>query len=300
MQASSETKMSWGERIAGGLIYLVIGLIIMTIFKPWGKVVLEQQFKGLIDQRWISNVDLVARFALIILLLAAYLFSRRSERLEKYAKLFLALLIMMIAMSIDLYSGRVQFYFLHLTDATPQGFAVIKAIEGVLVTGIIILLTWASGDTLGSIYLQKGNLKKGLIIGVIAFFAAAALSIPMGALFGIKDITAAKIWAWLPWILLFVITNAFMEELLLRGLVLRKLEPFTGKWLAVILAAIVFISPHLTVDYTQSMLIFGLTLIPLSIAWGWIMVSTDAIWGSFLFHAGMDIPIILGIFSQMK
>lgn len=297
---TSESKMNWGERIAGGLIYLVIGLFIMSVFKPWGKIILEQHWKGIVDAKWISNVDLVARFGMIIVLLAAYMFSRRTVKLEKYAKLFLVLLIIMIAMSIDLYSGRVQFYFLHFTDSTPSGFAIMKAIEGVLVSGIIILLTWASGDTLGSIYLQKGNLKRGLIIGIIAFVAAAALSIPMGSLFGIQDVTAAKIWAWLPWILLFVITNAFMEELLLRGLVLRKLEPFTGKWIAVILAAIVFISPHLTVDYTQSMLIFGLTLIPLALAWGWIMVSTDAIWGSFLFHAGMDIPIILGIFSQMK
>lgn len=37
--------------------------------------------------------------------------------------------------------------------------------------------------------------------------------------------------------------------------------------------------------------------LPLAVAWGYIMQKTDAVWASILFHAGMDIPIILGLFS---
>lgn len=289
MQASANVKPNLFGRITAGLIYLVIGLVIIIFFKPWGTPVIAS-----------TSLEVFGRLALIALLLAAALLAKRSKKLEKFWQLLFALMIMILAISLDLFSGKLLFTIPGFNDSTPSGFALIKLVEGILVPGIIILLTWASGDTLGSIYLQKGNLKRGLIVGAITFLAAAALAIPMGFLFGIKDVTPAKIWAWLPWILIFVISNAFMEELLFRGLFLRKLEPFMGKWLANILVAIVFISPHLTVSYTISLSIFGLVLIPLALAWGFIMQHTDAIWGSFLFHAGMDIPIILGIFSQMK
>jgi membrane protease YdiL (CAAX protease family) len=33
--------------------------------------------------------------------------------------------------------------------------------------------------------------------------------------------------------------------------------------------------------------------------WGYITQKTDGLWGSILFHAGMDIPIFLGIFSNL-
>jgi membrane protease YdiL (CAAX protease family) len=42
----------------------------------------------------------------------------------------------------------------------------------------------------------------------------------------------AKLISLAPWIALFVLSNAFMEELLFRGLVLGRYEPLIGKWLA--------------------------------------------------------------------
>jgi len=46
-------------------------------------------------------------------------------------------------------------------------------------------------------------------------------------------------------------------------------------------------------------LIFLAVLVPLALAWGYLMQKTDSIWASILFHAGMDIPIMLGIFSNL-
>ena len=37
----------------------------------------------------------------------------------------------------------------------------------------VIVITRLSGNNLGSIYIQKGNLKQGLIIGSVAFLIAA-------------------------------------------------------------------------------------------------------------------------------
>jgi membrane protease YdiL (CAAX protease family) len=37
----------------------------------------------------------------------------------------------------------------------------------------------------------------------------------------------------------------------------------------------------------------------LGLAWGYIMQKTDNAWGSILFHAGADILVFLGVFSNM-
>ncbi len=89
-----------------------------------------------------------------------------------------------------------------------------------------------------------------------------------------------------------------MEEVLFRGLFLRKLEPFYGKVISNLLVAFVFTVLHRAATYTADQYLFLAILFPLALAWGYIMQKTDAVWGSILFHAGMDIPIILGIFSN--
>jgi len=90
-----------------------------------------------------------------------------------------------------------------------------------------------------------------------------------------------------------------MEEILFRGLFLRKLEPFFGRFLSNLLIAFVFTVLHRAASYTVDQMAFLAILFPLALAWGYVMQKTDSVWGSILFHAGMDIPIILGIFSNL-
>ena len=108
-----------------------------------------------------------------------------------------------------------------------------------------------------------------------------------------------RIIPWLPWILIFVLANGAMEEVLFRGLFLGRLEPFFGRFGANIMVAVVFTLIHGAVTYTVDNYFFLAVLFPLALAWGYIMQRTDSIWGSILFHAGMDIPIILGVFSNL-
>jgi membrane protease YdiL (CAAX protease family) len=56
---------------------------------------------------------------------------------------------------------------------------------------------------------------------------------------------------------------------------------------------------HEGASYTSQEYIFLAVLVPLALAWGYIMQKTDSVWGSILFHAGMDIPIFLGIFANL-
>ena len=120
-----------------------------------------------------------------------------------------------------------------------------------------------------------------------------------GLLFKAGNLTFAQVVPWLPWILIFVLANAAQEEILFRGLFLRKLEPFYGKFLANLLIMLVFTLLHNGVTYTYNQYIFLAVVVPLALVWGYITQKTNAVWSSILFHAGTDIPIFLGIFANM-
>ena len=114
-----------------------------------------------------------------------------------------------------------------------------------------------------------------------------------------EDITYEKLLSLMPIVVAFVLLNGFKEELLNRGIFLKKFEPFLGARPSNILTAFVFAVTHVGVDYTPVLLVFlGITFL-LGLAWGYVMQKTDSIIGSALFHGAMDITIILGIFSYL-
>jgi membrane protease YdiL (CAAX protease family) len=278
----------WLERVVLALLFLGIGGAIMTIFKPWGK----QYFTPVDNYLW--------RIGLSIFLMVLSWLVHRSARLKKYWQIFFALFILSVALSLDWVFGSFLFDSLHVNDSTPAGWALPKLNDCCVIVSTVILFTLLSGNRLGSIYLQKGRLKLGLIIGGIAFLVAAAGSIPMAALlFNGKGLTLSRVLPWTSWVLIAVLANGALEEILFRGLFLRKLEPFFGKILSNFLIALVFTVLHKGASYTSQEYIFLAVLVPLALAWGYVMQKTEGVWGSILFHAGMDIPIFLGIFANL-
>ena len=274
------------ERIVLALVFTAIGSLIMVVFSPW---------KPLLDR----SADYLGRIGLIVLLLIVMLEVRKSSHLKKYWSILFGLFTMAVAVSLDWIFGIYLIEYLGIKDNVPAGWALPKLNECIVVVTVIVLFTKMSGSNLGSIYIQKGKLKLGLIIGLIAFSLAAVGSIPMASLFNAQDLSYARILSWTPWLLIYVLANATMEELLFRGLFLRKLEPFFGKIFSNFIIAFVFTALHGAANYTVDNYLFLLILFPLALAWGYIMQKTDSIWGSILFHAGMDIPIMLGIFSNL-
>ena len=65
-----------------------------------------------------------------------------------------------------------------------------------------------------------------------------------------------------------------------------------------ILVAFVFTSLHSFANYTE-MTIFIAVVTLLAILWGYIMQKTNSALASIFFHAGMDISIMLGMFSNL-
>jgi membrane protease YdiL (CAAX protease family) len=294
MKANRLSKQEWGERIILALVFVAVGSLIYLVFSPMRPIFTKDPGQtGKI-------IDYLGRWGLIFILLPAVLLARRSLRFQKYTPVLVGLVIMAVAVSLDRIISIYLIDYVGVLDTTPAGWATQKLNEAVIVVFVVIALTLLSGGSLGSIYIQKGNLKLGLSIGLVTF-ALAALGSPWMAstLFKGQNLTIVRVLPWVPWLLIFVLANAAQEELLFRGLFLRKLQPFFGKFLSNLLIVFVFTMLHQGANYTSSDLGFLAVLFPLALAWGYVMQKTDSIWASILFHAGMDIPVILGIFSNL-
>ena len=271
-------------RVGFALLFSFIASLIIVVFS---------QYRPMLSG-W---ADLLGRIGLMLILLIAALLVRRSNAHHCWHLIF-GLFIMACAVSLDWWTSRFILDSLGGYPDSPVGWALEKLKTVAIVAIAVISLTRFSGNSLGSIYLQRGDLKRGLAIGLIAFGVAAAGSIPMSQLmFTGENVSMADLLAWAPWILIAVLANAANEELLFRGLFLRKLEPFYAKFLSNGLVALVFTSLHLGVTYTRDQIFFLAIVIPLALAWGYIMQKTDSVLGSILFHAGTDIPIFLALFS---
>lgn len=287
MQAGLRLPISWRERLVVAGIFAILGFTIIHVFSPYRPTLTGAN-------------DTIGRIALSALLFALALWSRTTERFSRYSALLFALFTMLVAVSLDFFIASFLLNTLLIHPTSPALMAMYKLNDGIIVVLVVMSFTRLWGDSQGSIYLQKGNLKLGLLIGLVTFLVAAALAVPLANLnFKGRDLTLERILPWLPWLLIFVFANAFNEELLYRGLFFRKLEPFLGKFPSNLLVAVVFTLLHLGVTYSSDQYAFLAVVFPLALLWGYIMQKTDAVWASVLFHAGMDLSIVLGMFSNL-
>jgi len=103
----------------------------------------------------------------------------------------------------------------------------------------------------------------------------------------------------LPWILAFVFLNGIREEILFRGLFLKKYNTFIGADISNVLQAIIFSLAHLSVPFNLFVFIYLILTFFLGLAFGAVIQKTDSLVGAILFHAGADIPVIIAVFSLL-
>jgi membrane protease YdiL (CAAX protease family) len=268
-------------------LFVIIGLLLFFVFSHFRPV-------------FPKNIDIPARIALILALLVSSLLLRRSERLNKYWPVLFAFFTASLAQALDYYFSGWTLSLLGLDVKSPAGIAMDKLESTFSIVVPIIVLTKLSGNSMSSIYLQKGNLRQGLIIGLTVFVVVAAVSIPWAKWqYQAGDLSLQRVVPWIPWILLFVLANGFNEELLFRGLFLKKLEPLLGAFPANLCMAIPFVALHYGVDYTQNIFLIMALLLPLGLALGYVMQKTNSIIGSWLIHASVDIAVVLALFSNL-
>lgn len=270
------------------LVLLFLGMCVFVVFSHMRPV-------------FSRNTDIIGRILAAAVLLGFSLWALRSKHFKMYWPVLFAFFISLLAISVDYYLPSSQWLlsFLRIPIQTPTGLALDKLDSSIIIIGSIILLTKISGEKLSSVYLDKGNIRKSLSIGIVAFVISVLGSVFVAGLFGAQNLGLARIIPWIPWILIFIFGNALNEELLFRGLFLKKMEPLVGRFVSNLVIAIPFVLHHTGVTYTNDALIFLAYLLPLSLVWGYITQKTDSLWGAVLFHAGTDIPVVLVIFSRL-
>lgn len=239
-----------------------------------------------------------AGLPILFVLLAA--FSRRNKRLSKYFQVILAFSTLSLISFLDysLYLNQASFYW--LSSSRMDLYVYFKLISTALVDVPIIVLTKASANNPASIYLTRGNLRKGLAVGLASFTFFLLTAIPASTLlYGGRNLTFERMATWMPWILPFIFANGLKEELEFRGLFLRKYEVLLSPSLSNILQAIIFTLPHLGETYSPVLPVFLVAVFLLGLAFGAAAQKTNSLLGSILFHAGSDIPVILGILSNI-
>lgn len=265
-----------------------LGLVIFVVFSH-----IRPVFDG--------AVDLIGRLCLLAGLFFGSLTFGRHERWQPYRRVLWAGFTAAAATALDYYLPTIHWLLacLNVRLQTPLGIALDKLDSSIIIVLTILLFNRLSGRDHHDLYLQKGNLRRGLAVGISAFLVCAAGSIFVATAFGAVNLSIGRIIPWIPWILVFILANAFNEELLFRGLFLGNLSGPSGKLCANLAVSIPFVLHHTGVTYTNDSLLFLAYLLPLSLVWGYLMQDTKSLLASVLFHAGTDIPVILVIFSRM-
>ncbi len=191
-----------------------------------------------------------------------------------------------------------------------QRLAVDKVAQALVVVPTLIAVTLIFDRNLGAVFIRKGNLRWGLQFGLSAFGVCAAIFAVVavwqsggpqaGGLFA-SGVPLSTLAAALPWILVFVFTNSFMEELWFRGIFLGKLRPVLGAAPAVVATALVFASPHFMAVYVSDVqrAVFAAVVFALGLLNGWLMLRSDSIWGSVLVHAGYDLFVVIPLLAEL-
>ena len=248
----------------------------------------------------------VLAFSALLLVLAAL--ARRHDRLRKYWEIPFAFFVFTLAGFFgDGSISPLQHWFVKdvLRESTSTNDPLASSVSGMvwaqvfgtlLLVAPIVLLTKAAGSDLRSIFISRPAGWWGLAIAgacflVIYVLAARGRTEAFFPTHGV--VTAARLFAWTPALVVLVLLNGLREELWFRGLFLNKYGRFLGPFASNLLAAVIFTSFHVQVQYTASVVIFLAYALINGLILGWLMQRTKSILPPMIFHAGTDIPIFV-------
>jgi len=288
---SSLDRLAVSKKLGYFILFLLAGL---TFIFP--------RFFLDIEATTILGFVLYSTLAGIYIGLALYL--RKREPMGKFWRVAYALAIFTIAMSLANEVGRALGELILPPSNAMSALTFYWFLMTLLPAAAIMLLTRISGDDLGSLYLKRGNLRNGLLIGLGAFLAISVVSFsPLGinAITHDPTLTFGDILTWIPWILISVLCNGFREEILFRGLFLKKFDAVVGKRMSNILQALLFALPHFGGTITQFYGNVGVILATfiIGLAMGYLTRKMDSLLAPTLVHAGLDVITWLRIFATL-
>lgn len=275
---------NWIQRLGLFILFLVCEVVIYILGSNYFDV-------------FATNKNTTFNLITCAVFLIAALWFKRTERLNQYWRVTFAFFVASVAYPI---TGLTMGWLLDsfsIVPSTTQGLALGKVVEVLMIVVPILVLTKLSGADMVSIYLKRGDLRLGLGIGGLVFvnFATSAL-----IFFAMRFTSMELLGSAIVWGLVFSFANGFMEELWLRGILLRQFQPFIGVHGSVWLTAIIFALMHGMAYYFMPAVlpIFVLNTLTLGLTCGYLMVKSDSIWGAVLVHAAADLFLFIAVLAN--
>ena len=274
-------------QVAGSRTWAKAGLFVFTLAGGLSVFLYGSPFSDTFPTN--SNVAysgiLIAIFGLISLVL------ERRPYLTSYASCSYALFVAATA-NLMLIIG--PFDGLITSSETYPNIAQDKLAQFLAVVPVVVVLTWVRQRSWDSMYLQMGRPRRWAGFG-LPWLAIGTLG--MAGIASAYDIDTETLLAAAPWIFAFVVLNSVMEELWFRAIFLRPYSSAMGGGLAVLVTALVFASPHFNAMYVTAgeAWAFGAGVFVIGLVAAWAMRWANSLWGSVLFHMGMDLLIIVQI-----
>jgi membrane protease YdiL (CAAX protease family) len=247
-----------------------------------------------------TNGSAVYNAALAAAFLTSALLLRRNARLAAYGQVAYAFFILaavnLVSCLLGGYNDRfVQFF--RVVPGTNAGLALAKVYEVGLIVIPILALSKVSGADLGALFICRGNLKAGLAFGSLVFFnfATSALIFVSSGYSSVAQLGNAILWG-----LVFSFANGFSEELWLRGLFMKKLQPLIGFTGTLLLTSTWFALLHMfSLAYLPPAVvpIFLVNTFTLGLACGYLILKTDSIWGAVIIHAAADLFLFIAMLA---
>lgn len=248
-----------------------------------------------------TNKNLTFNLIVSAVFLLTALWFRSDKHLNAYWQIVFAFFIASVAYPFTaIFDGwiRTVLDWFAVTTDTSRGLAIEKICEMLLKTIPILALVKASGADMGSIFLKRGNLRLSMGIGALVFFFLAPASFMFAAqrFTSVDTLIAAVVWG-----VVFSIANAFMEELWLRGIFLKRFAPVIGINGAVWVTSIIFASMHSFAYYFDpfALIFFFVNTLALGLACGYLMMKSDNLWGATLIHMASDFFLFVAVLASV-
>lgn len=259
----------------------------------------------------------IARFIYLLLLtvvmLVLALVARRSRAWGRYWEIPLVFFGMALFWLADNYvPDFLRANVLHIgttsgnpTASTIFGTVIIQFDELILTVIAVAVVLWISRSSLSSIYVRRGKFGRAYVIGIVGFFAFYVLTFRVLSHFHFLPVHGTidlnRYLSLTPALVLVAGTNAFLEELFFRGLLMSKLNIAFGPYMATVVQAVIFASWHVGVTYSASVLGFVvLVVFPLGLIAGYLTRSSGSILPGWFFHAGADLAVYLGFLTSVS
>jgi membrane protease YdiL (CAAX protease family) len=247
-----------------------------------------------------TNGSLPYNAGLAVVFLGGAVLLKRNTKLAPYGQVAYAFFILAAINLVSILLGGYNEWFLLLFRVVPgtnAGQALSKVFEVGLIVAPILVLSKVSGADLGALFIRRGNLKAGLAFGSLVFFnfATSALIFVATGYSSPGQLGNAILWG-----LVFSFANGFSEELWLRGLFMKKLQPLIGFAGTLLLTSIWFALLHLfSVSYLPpaAVPIFLVNTLTLGLGCGYLMLKTNSIWGAVLIHAAADLFLFIAMLA---